>query len=61
MNIGALQNGLWDEGTLVGAGVGAEMKDWKAEFCRACYEIGKEYPEDCNIIVACITKKVWMD
>jgi 2-polyprenyl-3-methyl-5-hydroxy-6-metoxy-1,4-benzoquinol methylase len=51
-----LQNGLWDEGGFGWGRVGAEMKDWKAEFCRACYEIGKERPEDCNIIFACITK-----
>lgn len=51
-----LENGLWDEGGFGWGRVGAEMKNWKAEFCRACYEIGKERPEDCNIIFACITK-----
>jgi 2-polyprenyl-3-methyl-5-hydroxy-6-metoxy-1,4-benzoquinol methylase len=33
-----------------------ETKDWRAEFCKACYEIGKEYPHDCNIIYAVIGK-----
>jgi 2-polyprenyl-3-methyl-5-hydroxy-6-metoxy-1,4-benzoquinol methylase len=51
-----LANGLW-EGNEFGWGrVGGPVKDWKAEFCRACYELGKEQPEDCNIIYACITR-----
>ncbi len=51
-----LKNGLWEEGGFGWGRVGAEMeKDWKAEFCRACYEYGKEHPEDCNIIYACAT------
>jgi len=49
-----LQNGLWKEGGFGWGRVGAEnTKDWKEEFCRACYEYGKEHPEDCNIIFAC--------
>lgn len=51
-----LKNGLWEEGGFGWGRVGAEKKDWKAEFCRASYEIGKERPEDCNIIYAVITK-----
>jgi trans-aconitate methyltransferase len=51
-----LKNGLWGEGGFGWGRVGSEKRDWKAEFCRACYEIGKERPEDCNIIFACITK-----
>lgn len=51
-----LKNGPWEEGGFGWGRVGAEPRDWKAEFCRACYEIGKERPEDCNIIFACITK-----
>jgi 2-polyprenyl-3-methyl-5-hydroxy-6-metoxy-1,4-benzoquinol methylase len=51
-----LKNGPWEEGGFGWGRVGAEMRDWKAEFCRACYEIGKERPEDCNIIFACITR-----
>jgi 2-polyprenyl-3-methyl-5-hydroxy-6-metoxy-1,4-benzoquinol methylase len=51
-----LRNGLWKEGGFGWGRVGAKPRDWKAEFCRACYEIGKERPEDCNIIFACITK-----
>jgi len=51
-----LRNGPWNEGGFGWGRVGAEKKDWKAEFCRACYEIGKERPEDCNIIYVCATK-----
>lgn len=46
-----LAEGPWEEGGFGWGRVGAEKaKDWRAEFCRACYEIGKEYPKDCNII-----------
>ncbi|KKP40276.1 MAG: hypothetical protein UR30_C0005G0057 [Candidatus Peregrinibacteria bacterium GW2011_GWC2_33_13] len=51
-----LRNGLWEEGGFGWGRVGAEKKDWKTEFCRACYEIGKERPEDCNIIYAVVSK-----
>lgn len=51
-----LKNGLWEEGGFGWGRVGGEKKDWKAEFCRASYELGKEQPEDCNIIYACVTK-----
>lgn len=51
-----LENGLWEEGGFGWGRVGGPQKDWKAEFCRACYELGKEHPEDCNIIYACITR-----
>ncbi|MCE5262708.1 MAG: class I SAM-dependent methyltransferase [Deltaproteobacteria bacterium] len=52
-----LKNGLWEEGGFGWGRVGAEKdKDWKAEFCRACYELGKEQPEDCNIIYVCATR-----
>lgn len=51
-----LENGLWEEGGFGWGRVGGTQKDWKAEFCRACYELGKEHPEDCNIIYACITR-----
>lgn len=50
-----LKNGLWEEGGFGWGRVGAEKKDWKTEFCRACYEIGKERPEDCNIIYAVLS------
>ncbi len=51
-----LEHGLW-EGNQFGWGrVGGEPKDWRSEFCRACYEIGNERPEDCNIIYAVATK-----
>jgi 2-polyprenyl-3-methyl-5-hydroxy-6-metoxy-1,4-benzoquinol methylase len=51
-----LSNGLWEEGGFGWGRVGGEQKNWKAEFCRASYELGKEQPEDCNIIFACVTK-----
>jgi len=50
-----LKNGLWEEGGFGWGRVGAEKRDWKAEFCRASYELGKSQPEDCNIIYACAT------
>jgi hypothetical protein len=50
-----LKNGLWEAGGFGWGRVGGPQRDWKAEFCRASYELGKEHPEDCNIIYACIT------
>ena len=52
-----LANGLWNSGFGWGR-VGAEDKDWKNEFCRACYEFGKERPEDCNVIYAAAKKRI---
>jgi 2-polyprenyl-3-methyl-5-hydroxy-6-metoxy-1,4-benzoquinol methylase len=51
-----LENGLWQDGGFGWGRVGAAEKDWKAEFCRASYELGKQHPEECNVIYACITK-----
>lgn len=51
-----LENGLWEEGGYGWGRVGAEKKDWKFEFCRACYEYGKQKPEDCNIIYVIVKK-----
>jgi len=51
-----LKNGLWEEGGFGWGRVGGPAKDWKMEFCRACYELGKEHPEECNIIYACMTR-----
>ena len=51
-----LHNGLWEDGGFGWGRVGAEKKDWKAEFCRACYEFGKIRPGDCNVIYACVKK-----
>lgn len=49
-----LKNGQWQEGGFGWGRVGEEKsKDWKAEFCRACYELGKQQPTDCNIVYAC--------
>jgi 2-polyprenyl-3-methyl-5-hydroxy-6-metoxy-1,4-benzoquinol methylase len=50
-----LKNGLWDAGHGWGRS-GVEGANWKAEFCRACYELGLEQPEDCNVIFICATK-----
>jgi 2-polyprenyl-3-methyl-5-hydroxy-6-metoxy-1,4-benzoquinol methylase len=50
-----LKNGEWNSGHGWGR-TGVENVDWEAEFCRACYEIGKERPEDCNVIYVCVTK-----
>ena len=51
-----LKNGPWEEGGFGWGRVGAEPRDWKAEFCRASYELGRQHPEDCNVIYACITR-----
>lgn len=51
-----LKNGLWEQGGFGWGRVGAEPKDWKAEFCRASYELGRQHPEDCNVIYACVTR-----
>ena len=48
-----LKNGKWEEGGFGWGRIGSEKKDWKAEFCRACYEYGKDHPEDCNVIYIC--------
>jgi len=50
-----LKNGLWEEGGFGWGRVGADKRDWKAAFCRASYELGKQRPEDCNVIYACAT------
>ncbi len=49
-----LKNGKWDSGHGWGR-EGVNNVDWKTEFCRACYEIGLEQPEDCNVIYACVS------
>lgn len=51
-----LKNGLWEEGYGWGRTGMETAKDWKKEFCRACYEYGLEHPEDCNVIYAVIEK-----
>jgi len=53
-----LRNGLWEEGGFGWGRVGAERKDWKFEFCKACYEYGKTRPDDCNIIYTCVKKNI---
>ena len=52
-----LKNGLWADGEFGWGRVGEEKsKDWKAAFCQASYELGRQHPEDCNVIFACVTK-----
>lgn len=52
-----LKNGQWESGHGWGRVEGNPIKkDWKREFCRACYEIGKEHPDDCNVIYSVIQK-----
>lgn len=48
-----LQSVLWGEGGFDWGRVGTERKDWKFEFCRACYEYEKTRPDDCNVIYVC--------
>lgn len=50
-----LANGPWERGEFGWGRVGAEPRDWRSEFCRACYEYGKDHAEDCNVIYACLT------
>ncbi|MGH8123532.1 MAG: class I SAM-dependent methyltransferase, partial [Rudaea sp.] len=50
-----LKNGLWETGGFGWGRVGSEPRDWKNEFCRACYEYGNMHPEDCNVIYVCAT------
>lgn len=51
-----LKNGQWEGNNFGWGRVGGPEKNWKNEFCRACYEIGRERPEDCNVIFACATR-----
>lgn len=52
-----LKSGPWEEGGFGWGRVGEEKaKDWRAEFCRASYELGKQQPEDCNIIYVVVTR-----
>jgi 2-polyprenyl-3-methyl-5-hydroxy-6-metoxy-1,4-benzoquinol methylase len=51
-----LKNGLWEEGGFGWGRVGGPRKDWKAAFCRASYELGKQHPQDCNIVFACVSR-----
>lgn len=52
-----LKEGPWEEAPFGWGRIGAEPRDWRSEFCRACYEFGREHPEDCNIIYVCATKR----
>lgn len=51
-----LKNGLWQEGGFGWGRVGGPRKDWRAEFCRASYELGRQRPDDCNVVYACATR-----
>jgi len=50
-----LANGLWESGHGWGRTGEEKSKNWQAEFCRACYEYGKDHPRDCNVIYAVAT------
>jgi 2-polyprenyl-3-methyl-5-hydroxy-6-metoxy-1,4-benzoquinol methylase len=50
-----LSNGLWESGHGWGRTGQEKAKDWRQEFCRACYEYGKRHPGDCNVIYAIAT------
>ena len=52
-----LKNGPWEEGGFGWGRIGAEPRDWKAEFCRACYEYGKAHPTACNIVWVGISRE----
>lgn len=52
-----LKNGEWTSGHGWGRTGQETAKDWKAEFCRACYEYGKQNPRDCNIIYTVVRRK----
>ena len=46
-----LENGPWEAGGFGWGRVGSEQaKDWRKAFCDASYELGKQRPEDCNLI-----------
>ncbi len=47
-----LANGPWQSGHGWGRSDQPDG-DWATRFCDACYEIGKERPEDCNLIYVC--------
>ena len=48
-----LEKGPWEEGGFGWGRIGEEKeKDWRRSFCNACYEYGKQRPQDCNVIYA---------
>lgn len=48
-----LEQGPWEEGGFGWGRVGEEKtKDWRKAFCDACYQYGKQRPEECNVIYA---------
>ena len=48
-----LEKGPWEEGGFGWGRIGEEKKkDWRRLFCNACYEYGKQRPQDCNVIYA---------
>lgn len=52
-----LEQGLWEKGGYGWGRVGSEkVKDWRKAFCDACYEFGKDHPEDCNLVYAVIQR-----
>jgi 2-polyprenyl-3-methyl-5-hydroxy-6-metoxy-1,4-benzoquinol methylase len=54
-----LEQELWDKGGYGWGRVGAEHeKNWRVAFCDACYEYGKEHPEECNLIY-CVAQRTF--
>ena len=48
-----LQQPHWDRGEFGWGRVGAEhAKDWRRAFCDACFEFGRQRPEECNLVYA---------
>jgi 2-polyprenyl-3-methyl-5-hydroxy-6-metoxy-1,4-benzoquinol methylase len=46
-----LETGPWEAGGFGWGRVGSEhAKDWRKAFCDACYEFGKQRPDDCNLL-----------
>lgn len=53
-----LEKGPWEEGGFGWGRVGSEKsKNWRKAFCDACYEFGKDRPEDCNGIYVVAQKQ----
>lgn len=52
-----LRNAPWEKGGFGWGRVGENQSgDWMKKFCHACYEVGLQYPRECNVIYAVIEK-----
>ncbi|MBW1989554.1 MAG: class I SAM-dependent methyltransferase [Deltaproteobacteria bacterium] len=53
-----LENAPWDKGGYGWGRDGEDLSvDLRAEFCRASYELGKQFPRECNIVWVLCRKK----